>query len=451
MVLRLDQRLVQGNHGRVVVFLVNDALHLHLPDRLVDGLDADIRLGQRRHRLGQDALDLEVRADGRDDGDVVQVHLGHRIALLDQADGAGQRLAGAGRVIGDAVGIGVLVHHVQLQLLEQASDLDVVADITEHLLVEYLQPENILAPGDDLHTGLFAAIILADGSAAMVRLEGILDAQLDTGTAQGPGGLGMEGLHAQVGQLVGNIIVGAADGHHLVYANLVRIGARQVIFLVDDGLTGARAGGNLRESDLAIAAVEGIHQTFAAMGIAGGNDQLTAQVDAGEAVGDHVLERLGLALVPAGQINQARTHAVLLQGQYGIESTVRLAQGGEHLAHLHQLAVELEVTVGTQLLQVEHAIAGVVEAAGNKAVGRLTFVLAGKQLGVLRQHAGAYLLQVLQPGVLTVGIGKALVDAGLAALLVLQQQVGHAAVGGDHEDAVVQVAVASLTNENGVQ
>src|SRR5690606_29972791 len=181
------------------------------------------------------------------------------------------------------------------------------------------------------------------------------------------------------------------------------------------------------------------------------NDQLTAQVDAGEAVGDHVLERLGLALVPAGQINQARTHAVLLQGQYGIESTVRLAQGGEHLAHLHQLAVELEVTVGTQLLQVEHAIAGVVEAAGNKAVGRLTLVLAGKQLGVLGQHAGANLLQVLQPGILTVGIGKALVDAGLAALLVLQQQVGHATVGGDHEDAVVQITVASITNENGVQ
>src|SRR5690606_19841997 len=176
-------------------------------------------------------------------------------------------------------------------------DLDVITDVTEHLLVEYFQSENILATGDDFHAGLLAAVVLADGSAAMIRFEGILDAQLNPGPTQSACRSGVDGFHAQIGQLVGHVIVGAADGHHLVDTYLIRVGAGQMVLLVDDRFTGARTGCDLREGDLAVAAVEGIHETFTAMRVTGGNHQLTAEVDAGEAVADHVLERLGFALV----------------------------------------------------------------------------------------------------------------------------------------------------------
>src|SRR5690606_42109789 len=78
--------------------------------------------------------------------------------------------------------------HIQLEVLEQAADLDVVTDIPEHFLVEDLQAVNVLAPGDDLHAGFFAAVVLTDGGAGMIRLEGVLDAQLYADAAQGAGG-----------------------------------------------------------------------------------------------------------------------------------------------------------------------------------------------------------------------------------------------------------------------
>src|SRR3546814_2335620 len=40
------------------------------------------------------------------------------------------------------------------------------------------------------------------------------------------------------------------------------------------------------------------------------------------------------------------------------------------------------------------------------------------------------------------------VDAGLAGLLVLQQQVGHAAVGRHHEHAVIEVAAGALADDD---
>src|SRR5690606_18986613 len=182
--------------------------------------------------------------------------------------------------------------------------------------------------GNDLHAGLCAAVVLADGGAAVIRFEGVLDAQLDASPAQGASGPGVDCFHPQVGQLVGHVIVGAADGDHLVDADLIRVRAGEVVFLVDDRFAGAGGGGDLGEGDLAVAAVEGLHLAFAAVGVAGADHQLAAEVDTGEAVGDHVLEGLRLLQVPAGEVDQAGVHAGLLERQYGIEGTVRLAEGG---------------------------------------------------------------------------------------------------------------------------
>src|SRR5690554_7333316 len=65
--------------------------------------------------------------------------------------------------------------------LFRSADLDVVTYIPEHFLIEDLQAVDVLASGNDLHAGFFAAVVLADGGAGMIRLEGVLDAQLYAG------------------------------------------------------------------------------------------------------------------------------------------------------------------------------------------------------------------------------------------------------------------------------
>lgn len=85
-----------------------------------------------------------------------------------------------------------------------------------------------------------------------------------------------------------------------------------------------------------------------------------------------------------------------------------------------------------------HALAGIVDARVDELVGGVQFVLGAEQLGVLGEHALAHALQRFAPGTFALRIGEALVNAGLAGLLVLQQQIGHAAVGRDDEDALVQ-------------
>ena len=285
----------------------------------------------------------------------------------------------------------------------------------------------------------------------MIRLEGVLDAQLYAGAAQGACGPGVDCFHSQVGQLVGHIVVGAADGDHLVDADLIRVRAGEVVFLVDDRFAGAGGGGDLGEGDLAVAAVEGLHLAFAAVGVAGADHQLPGKVDTGEAVADHVAEALGLLQIPAGQVDQTGIDTGLLERQHGVEGAVRLAQGGEHLAHLEQVLVQLEVAVGTQFTQVAHAFGGVIDTTADEAVCCMAFIIGREQLGVLFQHGAAYPLQRVQPGVLALRIGEAGVHARLAALLVFQQQVGHAAIGGHHEDAVVQLAATALTGKDGIQ
>ncbi len=451
MVFRLDQCAVQRGDGGVVVFLVDHALHLHLTDRLVDRLDADAGLGQSGHGLGQNALDLEVGADGRNDGQVVHGDLGGRVLLLDQPRGAVDQLARTGGVVGDAVGVGILVHHIELELLEQLADLHVVADVAEHVLVEHLDAEDVLAPGDDLDAGLLGLVVLADQRAAMLGLEGILDAQFDAGATQGLGGARVDRLHAEVRQLVGDVVVGAADGDHLVGTHQIRVGRGEVKFLVDDGLACAGGGGDLGEGDLAVAAIEGIHQTFGAMGVTGGDHQFAAEVEAGEVAGNHLLERQRCFLLPAGEVGQARVDAALLERQHRVEGAVGFAEGSEHLAHLHQVFGELEVAVGAKLLQAVHALAGIVDARVDELVGGVQFVLGTEQLGVLGEHALAHTLQRFAPGTFALRIGEALVDAGLAGLLVLQQQVGHAAVGRDDEDALVQRCAFPAADEDIVE
>src|SRR5690606_41799165 len=122
--------------------------------------------------------------------------------------------------------------------------------------------------GADQPAGLFAAVVLTDGSAGLIRLEGVLDAQLNAGAAQGAGGAGVDGFHPQVGQLVGHIVVGAAYGDRLVHPDLIRVGTGQMVLLVYDGLPRAGASSDLGEGTLAVAAVAGRHLALAELDVA---------------------------------------------------------------------------------------------------------------------------------------------------------------------------------------
>nr|AAM14704.1 unknown [Pseudomonas mendocina] len=187
------------------------------------------------------------------------------------------------------------------------------------------------------------------------------------------------------------------------------------------------------------------------MGVTGGDHQFAAEVEAGEVAGNHLLERQRCFLLPAGEVGQARVDAALLERQHRVEGAVGFAEGSEHLAHLHQVFGELEVAVGAKLLQAVHALAGIVDARVDELVGGVQFVLGTEQLGVLGEHALAHTLQRFAPGTFALRIGEALVDAGLAGLLVLQQQVGHAAVGRDDEDTLVQRCAFPAADEDIVE
>ncbi len=96
-------------------------------------------------------------------------------------------------------------------------------------------------------------------------------------------------------------------------------------FLVDDRFAGASGGSDLGEGDLAVAAVEGVHQAFAAVGVAGGDGQLAGQIDLLEAATDHRLEGQRRIQMPAGEVDQLGVDPALLERQHGIEGAVGFA------------------------------------------------------------------------------------------------------------------------------
>ena len=89
----------------------------------------------------------------------------------------------------------------------------------------------------------------------------------------------MDGFHPQVGQLVGHVVIGAADGYHLVLAHHLGVGRAQVVLLVNDRFGGVGDHRHTAEGHLAVTAVEGAHQAFLALGITGDDGHLPGQVD----------------------------------------------------------------------------------------------------------------------------------------------------------------------------
>ena len=248
----------------------------------------------------------------------------------------------------------------------------------------------------------------------------------------------MDRFHADIGQLVGHVVVGGTDDDSVFQADEGGVGRGQVEFLVDHGLVGLDLDGDLAEGDFGVAAIELAHDAFRALGVAGGHDHAVGDIHALEAVVDALVNRPGLVVVKAGQVHQDGRHAIGLEDFDRVEGAVRFADGGEDLACCQQHVVAVQVAAG------QHAVHGlqVVTRLGNalvdEGIGHVQRQADIGEAGVDLLQAGAQIGQCA--GVVLV-VREQGVNAGLAGFLVFQQLVGDAGVGRHHVDATVDAGL----------
>ncbi len=130
---------------------------------------------------------------------------------------------------------------------------------------------------------------------------------------------------------------------------------------------------------------------------------------------------------------------------------MNLTQRAKHLAHGVEVLLQLEVAVVAQTVQVHQAGARALDALADEAVGGAEVGLFIEDLAVARVHLLGDLVERIAPGPVGFRPGVELIDARFVGLLVLQQQIGESAVGGDHEDAVVDFLVRRADAEDVVQ
>src|SRR5690606_1138832 len=231
--------------------------------------------------------------------------------------------------VGDGVGVDIFGDDFGAKPLQDHQHPAVVTAGAHHVLVEQFQGEYALATGDDLGAGGGAAVLVVDQGALVIGLKGITNPQGNAQLAQTFGGTRVNCLHAQVGQLVGHVIVGAADGNDFFAVHHFGVGTAEVVLLMDNGLAGTSDRGNLAEGDFAVAPVIGPDQAFAAVGVTGNDGQLPAEVDAFKGGADLVFEAWQVRFAPAGQVHQAGINALGLEQRHGVPGTVGFTQGGQ--------------------------------------------------------------------------------------------------------------------------
>lgn len=214
------QRRMQGYLGLGELFPLNHELHVGLPRGLGHGQDVDVVPGQGSGGLGQDAGLGDVGADGADNGHLAQGDMLESVVQLRD-----QRICAVPIVDdhADGVGVGGLADIGNLVFGQNLHDAQIESDFTDHARVMDFQAGDLVGTGHNLDHGLRGDEILADEGAAMIRVKGIFDPNGNIVDFQRFGCLGMNGLHAHVGQLVGHVEVGVAQGVDVVFANENRI------------------------------------------------------------------------------------------------------------------------------------------------------------------------------------------------------------------------------------
>ena len=96
-----------------------------------------------------------------------------------------------------------------------------------------------------------------------------------------------------------------------VNADNFGVSRAEVVFLVDNALSGLCQHGDLREGDFAVASVKMLHDAFVKLAVSSHNRHAGREVHAFESVGDGFLKRGDFLLHPASQIYKDGVDAML--------------------------------------------------------------------------------------------------------------------------------------------
>ena len=346
-------------------------------------------------------------------------------------------------VVGNGVGVGVLGYETHLEATQHFQNATVGTGLTLHVLIEHLNGKHAFVTRDDLYLRLLTDVVAGDQGTGVLRLEGVHHPQRNLVLTHALASARVDRFHTEVRQLVSNVIVGAPQGDDLIRTDNVGVRGTEVVFLVDDRFAGVGNHRDPAEGHLAVAPVEGTHQAFLALGIPRHDRQLTAQVHRVECLLELFIQRQQFIVAPPGQVHEPRIDAFLLKLQGSVEGTVGLTDTGQHFTSRQQMLLKLELPVGTQTLQINQAAANAFDAVSDELVRLLLEHGVREQLAIDVGQELDQFGEVVAPGPVRLGIGEQGIDTRFSGFLVLQQFVGDTAIGGDHEDALVQVVLGA--------
>ena len=125
-----------------------------------------------------------------------------------------------------------------------------------------------------------------------------------------------------------------------------------------------------------------------------------------------------------------------------------LTNTGQHFTHRQQMFFQLELAIGAQALQVDEAAPNTFNPVGDKLIRLLLQHRVFEQLAVDVGQELDQFGEVVTPGPVRLCIRKQGIDAWFTGLLVFQQFIGHAAIGRDHENALVQIVLLAITDND---
>lgn len=432
--LRHAQGRMQGDLRLGELVPIDHEQHVGLTRGLGYRKDVDIVLGQSPGGLGQDAGLRDVGADGADNGHLTGGDLLEFVAQF------GDQLRAAIPVVqdhADGVGVGGLADVGDIVLSQDLHDAQVKAHLADHARVVHFQAGDLVRSGHDLNHGFGGDEIFGDQRSGVVRVEGVLDADGDVVDLQRLRGLGMDGLHAHVGQLVGNVEVGAADRVDVFLADDQRVAGAEVVFLMDDGFLGSEQDRDLGKGDFRIAPIELAHDAFCTFGVACGETDGREGVDCFEAGLDALVDGQLPAVFPAAQVYKGRVVAAILQDVGGVEGAVHFAERGQQFARGKQQGRAGHVARSQHVIHAAQDVDGQVNMVADEVVGFLQIKACGHEGLVQFEQAvaqGQHLPRII------LLFPKELIYAGLTGFFVLEQFIGDPSIGRDDVDSAKDVA-----------
>ena len=377
---------MEGLLGFLKVFAINDELHVDLPCRLDERLDVDVRGVEGVRGARQEARNAHVRSDDGDDRRVKRADLGVGERLAEKLQAFFKAWILLGDEDRDRVGVRRLGDVADTRVVHGLHERVVVTDFADHFRIHDFNGFDVFSAADHFDVRRGGDVVAGDERSGMVRIEGVFDADRNVHVFHLLGGFGVDGLHVEIGELVGDVEIGVADDLHFVFADDLRIGRAEMVFLMDDAFAGACDDGDLREGDFGIAAVETRHDAFVIFDIACDDWHGCGDVDTFEAAADRLVESHLLFFHPAGQIDENGVDAVFFQNQDGIVGGMRLPDGRKHFTRRKEIAVHVELAISAELLEVEEAVADAVEAFVDEFVRRVQIESEIREGAVEAEH-----------------------------------------------------------------